>query len=100
MTENQAFYRFQKYYIPARMGPGITRYVERGIIPGDFLQAVIQNNLQNACGRADDENMANLPAYVGYFYNEAPADCWGSVGAMEKWSELKKRFAELKRSKG
>ena len=75
------------FYIPERMMPGIKRYIEEGIIPGHFLQAVISNNLSEACGRADDENMKNLPAYVAYFYNEAPATCWGSKERMQSWHE-------------
>ena len=49
------------------------------------MQAVICNNLKESVGQADDENMDNLPAYVGYFYNEAPSACWGSKEAMDQW---------------
>lgn len=63
----------------------INRYVENGVCPGSFLQAVITNNLRDSVGRADDENIANLPAYVSYFYNEAPGTCWGSEEIMETW---------------
>ena len=80
-------YWFQDYYIPERMMGGITRYVEEGVIPGHFLQAVICNDLKEACGRADRENAQNLPAYVAYFYNETPGGCWGSKKKMKEWSE-------------
>ena len=73
--------------IPERMMPGIKRYVEKGIIPGTFLQAVICNNLKEAFMLADDENFKNIAAYVGYFYNEVPADAWGSHEKMMQWSE-------------
>ena len=78
-------YHFNEFYIPDRMMPGIKRYIEEKIPPGEFLAAVICNDLQEAVGQADTENMANLPAYVGYFYNEAPSQCWGSKAAMDKW---------------
>ena len=78
-------YQFRQFHIPDRMMPGIKRYIENGIKPGDFLTAVICNDLRGACGQADDENSANLPAYVGYFYNELPSPCWGSAEKMEKW---------------
>ena len=87
---SQDVYHFQKWYIPDRMRGGIQRYVEQGIPPGDFLTAVIQNNLFEAVGRADEENMENLPAYVAFFYNECPRLCWGSEEKMEAWIESKK----------
>lgn len=82
-------YRFNQYYIPERMMGGIIRYIEDGIIPGGFLQAVVSNDLKEAVGRADEENMANLPAYVAYFYNEAPSQCWGSEEKMLRWGKLR-----------
>ena len=82
-------YRFQHYYIPERMEPSIRRYIDDKVLPGDFLQAVICNDLKEAVGRADEENMDNLPAYAAYFYNEAPATCWGSPEKMKAWIESK-----------
>ena len=78
-------YQFRQFYIPDRMMPGIKRYIEHGIKPGNFLTAVICNDLSKACGQADNENLANLSAYPCYFYNEAPSNCWGSTDKMEKW---------------
>jgi len=76
------------YYIPPRMMGGIERYIIEGIIPGQFLQAVICNDIKEAFGRADDENFHLMPAYINYFYNEAPAQCWGSKKHMENWSKI------------
>lgn len=78
-------YRFRQYEIPDRMMGAITRYIEHGVQPGDFLTAVLDNNLLEAIGRADEDNMANLPAYVGYFHNEAPSPCWGSPAKRRAW---------------
>lgn len=80
-------YYFRDWYIPARMMPGILRYVNNRIKPGRFLQAVICNNLSDAVGQADDENMHNLPAYASFFYNETPAVCHGSRENMLAWLE-------------
>ena len=74
-----------QYSIPERMRGSITRYIEDRVIPGGFLQAVICNNLSEAVGRADDENIRNLPAYCNFFYNYAPSQCWGSPEKMAKW---------------
>ena len=78
-------YKFRDYYIPERMMDGIVRYIDDRIRPGSFLTAIICNDLTKAVDKADDENIKNLPAYVGYFYNEAPAGCWGSVRAFKNW---------------
>ena len=79
------FYKFREFYIPQRMAGGIERYINKGIMPGPFLTAVLENNLKEAVGQADDENINNLPAYCGYFYNEAPAPCHGSPKAVRAW---------------
>jgi len=80
-------YGFRKWYIPDRMMGGIRRYIDEKIKPGEFLTAVICNDLAEAVGQADDENINNLPAYVSYFYNLAPAICHGSKKKMDEWLE-------------
>ena len=75
--------------LPKRLRGGIQRYIDRGIPPGDFLTAVIQNNLKESVGRADDDMIKELPAIVGWFYWEAPAICWGSKENMKKWMHQK-----------
>jgi hypothetical protein len=67
------------------MQAAIRRYVIQGVQPGDFLTAVITNDLRNAVGKADDENLPLLKLYVQWFYNEAPAPCWGSKQNMTEW---------------
>lgn len=74
--------------VPERMRPGIIRYVEQGVIPGEFLTAVITNDLKNAVLRADDENVNLLLEYVKFFYNWVPAACWGSQANMAGWIDL------------
>lgn len=83
------FYDFQSFYIPIRMELPILNYIHRRIGPGSFLEAVITNDLRNACRCADDENLKNLPAYIAYFRNEAPSQCWGSIEKMRAWLKRK-----------
>jgi len=88
-------HRIKPFYIPPRMEEDILRYIKEGIKPGEFLGAVIKNDLKSAVWHADDENMGNLPAYVAFFYNFAPGGCWGSKKNYEEW----KGFPEFKTDK-
>ena len=85
-------YCFRQWHIPARMMGGLERWIKHGKLPGDFLCAVLRNDLMVACQIADDENLANLPAYAAYLYNEAPSQCHGSLEKVRAWS---KKFAIL-----
>ena len=89
MTDDTNTRTYQGCTIPARMMPAIKPWIDIGLVPGDFLWAVICNDLRGAVARADHENLRNLPAFVGYFYNEAPADCWGSLEKALAWRESK-----------
>ena len=76
-----------QFKIPKRMWCGIQRYIEHGIIPGDFLVSVITNNLKEAFARADDENVHLIEDYLRLFYNHAPNTCWGSPEEMYAWNK-------------
>jgi len=80
-------YEFRGFHIPPHMLGALRRYVENRLEPGSFLTAVIQNDLSAAVSYADDFNLRNIPAYVGWLHNKAPATCWGSAAAMQQWLE-------------
>ena len=71
--------------IPERMQTALKNYVLERRRPGDFLMAVIMNDLRNAVNYADDENLPIIKLYVQWFYNRAPASCHGSPTAFVKW---------------
>lgn len=71
--------------IPDYMRGAVARYIGHGIPPGNFLTAVLSNDLKEACGRADDENKFALYRYVQFLYCDAPAGCWGSPERVEEW---------------
>ena len=81
----EARQKMVEYGVPSHMHGGMVRYVEEGIPPGDFLTAVINNDLKEACARADSKNKVNLPAFVMWFYNQAPSGCWGYENAVRDW---------------
>lgn len=53
--------------------------------PGGFVTAVLENNLREALGRADEDNRQDIFDIVSYCYNEIPEPCWGSEEKMKAW---------------
>lgn len=75
--------------IPPRTIDALDRYVEHRIPTGGFLQAVLENDLFAAMGKADVYNRQSLFDIVEYIYNELPRACWGSPDAVKAWLEVK-----------
>lgn len=74
--------------LPEGLRGGVKRYVERGRGPGNFLTAVISNDLTEAFARADDTNRYKMHEIVSFFYNEVPGGCKGSKAKMEEWEKV------------
>lgn len=58
-------------------------YVEQRQPTGDFLQAVLSNDLSDSVSRNDGQT--NLKELVKWIYNNAPSNCWGSREAYKQW---------------
>lgn len=71
--------------IPEHMMDGIRRYVDKREPVGGFLEAIITNDLQDACGRADSVNQHLIFEYVDWFYNYEPHNCHGSMETYKRW---------------
>lgn len=65
---------------------------------GSFMMAVVSNDLHEACSRADDVNRYNLWDIVGWFYNEAPSDAWGSPAKVNAWLAKKVKEREQRQA--
>jgi hypothetical protein len=63
----------------------IDLYVAKGVDPGGFLTAVLENNLVESFSRADSYNTDSMPNIVRYIYNHIPNTCWGSKEIVETW---------------
>ena len=79
--------------IPAHMQAGVERYIQHGIKPGKFLQAVMENNLVDALAQADLTNRQHLHAYSRLLYNCLPSrnaneTPWGSPESVAAWIKL------------
>jgi hypothetical protein len=82
---------FRNQQIPEYMWSGIELYLDKGIIPGSFLSAVICNDLKLAFAFADSTNINNIGAYANFFYNYTPNIAWGSKERMCAWAEMKQK---------
>ena len=78
-------YTFRGIAIPIVTAEGLDRYVRERCPVGSFLEAVLSNNLREACAHANEDNAVALWAIVGWLYNEAPGLCWGSAERVEAW---------------
>ena len=56
----------------------LDRYAKEGIPTGGFLAAVLSNDLFEAVGRADHNNLPVLHDICTYIYWELPSSCHGS----------------------
>jgi hypothetical protein len=61
------------------------RYVDHKIPTGDFLRSVLENNLMEAVGRADDSSYTNLKEICQFVYMDLPSNCWGSPEIVRNW---------------
>ena len=69
----------------------IDRYAKHGVPTGDFLHAVLANDLSAAVGRADVESGRVLAAIVSYVYRHLPAQSHGSYEVVDEWLLMNRR---------
>lgn len=74
-------------YIPPHCQDGMRAYIEQRQPVGNFLTAVLENNLMEACARGDDINRNALHQYSLFLYNYAPSACYGSKAKVTAWLE-------------
>ena len=76
--------RYDIFPIPALRWP-IECYIENRSHAGSFLDAIARNDLRLAVLTASPEAKLRLGAVVDWFHHNAPADCWGSPEAVDRW---------------
>ncbi len=77
--------RLVENHVPEHLHEGLVEYIAARRPTGDFLTAVLSNDLKGAVGRADEMSGPALPAIVRFLYNVAPAPCWGSPDVVQAW---------------
>jgi len=78
-----SFYRLNPVILDA-----LIRWGQEAGYLGDFLTAVLENNLMEAVGRADDINREHLHTICMFVHNELPANCHGSPAKVLAWKKL------------
>ncbi len=73
--------------LPEYMQGGAQRYIEHGIVPGDFLTAILENDFVHAYGIADETNTACMRDWAAWLYNDCPSAAWGSHEIVIAWIE-------------
>lgn len=73
--------------LPEHMQEGAINYILHGYQPGSFLNAVLRNDLIDAAGRADGQNMYALYEWAVFVYNAVPMPARGSQEAIQAWVE-------------
>jgi hypothetical protein len=76
--------------LPTHLQEGMRRYIEHHIETGSFLRAVLENDFEQACFRADAGSLHELP-HIAFWLRKAPREAWGSPMAVKAWIAAGKR---------
>lgn len=85
---------FAEFDVPASLRDGLRDYITDGVPTGSFLEACINNDLAEACGRADETNRRLLFEIMCWLHNAAPMGAWHYDGAMTRWVEIHQQERE------
>lgn len=77
--------------VPPLLTQALGRYVDQGVPTGDFLNAVLENNLKMAYWLADPNSRAAIPHLIQWLHWEAPPQCHGSPEKVQAWIQKFKK---------
>ncbi|MFB6373793.1 MAG: hypothetical protein ABEN55_11965 [Bradymonadaceae bacterium] len=72
--------------IPDHILWSLYRYLEHRSRPGDFVAAVLSNDLKGAVSYADSATAEKLPEIVRLVQNHFPSDVWGDRETFENYT--------------
>lgn len=73
------------HFVPRHMQEAVATWFIRRKPVGDFLTALLSNDLRGAVLKADDVNLAALRDWMLFLANHAPAGSFGSPQAVKDW---------------
>lgn len=79
--------RLEAAGVPAHLHGGLVDYLVRGIAPGRFLRAVLENSLSGAFAGGDRGNRAGLDALMEFIFYDVPSSAWGSPAVVQHWCD-------------
>lgn len=85
--------------LPPHMREGVRRYVLQGVPPGEFLYAVLCNQLVEAYAKADYINEGAMRDWASFLYNHMPIGSWGSKKKVADWVNSGGLLGQQKESK-
>lgn len=71
--------------VPEIQAGGLARYCLLGILPGQYLTAVLCNNLDGVVRFGDEQALAGLKQTYRFIYSHLPGGCSGSAEAVLDW---------------
>ena len=71
--------------IPEHLKGGLERYLSHHIPPGDFLMAVLTNDLMGCFKHGDEKSLAGLKDILAFLYWEVGLDCYGNKEKVILW---------------
>lgn len=74
-------------FVPAHLRDPMTRYIDEGVNPGDFLQAFFSNDLSGALEHADFASRRRLFDISNFINSFVPGICHGSQNSFKEWIE-------------
>lgn len=81
--ENSYYQKLAMCGVPEHLHDGLVLYFSHRYQPGDFLLAVLRNDLTQAVNRSDDTD--NLAAVVRFLVWNVPSVAWGSPEKVKSW---------------
>lgn len=73
------------FEVAENLHEGLILYFKYHILPGRFLTACLENDLQNAIGYASTQTWDYVFSVMNLLHNYAPTECWGSKEIVKEW---------------
>ncbi len=85
MTRAEMHASMAGFAVPLENREPLVMWVLSGVEPGEFLQAVLVNDLRMAVVRASRTSMHGIVETVRWLISDAPSKCWGSEVNYHDW---------------
>lgn len=70
---------------PEYLREGLFRYLNYGIRPGSFLEAILKNDAETAILHASKDSLLSIKDLILFLHNEVPSMVYGSPEKYEAW---------------